>query len=99
MPRNCSIRLDETEFTVPALNIAQLQNVAEIIASDSPSKGSFSILKVAMERATPTADWTALAPTLDEIADAIAAILKMSGLQKPEANPQLTVVPITKSSV
>lgn len=93
MPREIKVTLGETEFTVPALNIAQLQDISEIIAAGVPTTSAgFTILKVAMKRATPAPDWDSLGPTLDEISDAVQTILKLSGLQKPDANPQLTVV-------
>ena len=93
MAREATITLDGTEFVVPALNIAQLQEVAEIINAGNAATSGFSILKIAMRRATPSPDFEILGPTLDEIATAVEKMLKLSGLQKPDSDPQLRVVP------
>ena len=97
MARSVTVQLDGIPFVVPALNIAQLQDVAEAISGTAPAITGFGILKIAMRRATPAPDWDTLAPGLDEIGEAVQAILKMSGLQKPE-NPTLAVVGGTETS-
>jgi hypothetical protein len=87
MARTAKVTLDETEFSVPALNIGQLERVSAVISAGRGSSGAFEILKIALERAAPKPDFEALAPTLDEVAAAVKAVLVLSGLQKPDENP------------
>ena len=87
MAKEAKVTLDGTEFTVPALNIGRLERVSAVISNGAGSNGAFEILKIALEKASPAPDLDTLAPTLDEVAAAVKAILVLSGLQKPDENP------------
>lgn len=87
--RSETITLDGIDFTVPRLNIDQLERVSEAFVTLSPTKVPFAVLRIALERALPTADFTTLAPDLvTEIQPSVLKVLAMSGLQKPDENPQ-----------
>jgi hypothetical protein len=89
--RDIAIVLDGETFRVPALNIGQLELVTE--AFDGPrSKIPFAIVRIALERATPAADLKKIAPTMDEVADAVKVILTAAGLQKSDENPPVLKV-------
>ena len=90
MAKEAKITLDGVEYTVPALNIGQLEEVSE--AFDGPrTKIPFSVVRIALARATPKADFDAMSPTMDEIGSAVQAILETAGLQKSDANPPVTL--------
>ena len=86
MAREAKCTLDGVEYTVPALNIGQLEQVTE--AFDGPrTKIPFAVLRIAMHRASPKIDLANASPSMDELATAVQAILETAGLQKGEANP------------
>ena len=87
MAREAKCTLDGVEYTVPALNIGQLQEVAASIASGAASTGGFEVIKIALRRASPKADLEQIAPTMDEIGAFVKSVLNLSGLQKPDENP------------
>ena len=86
------IGLGGTEYTVPALNLGQLERVSVLAIEGSVGSG-FAMLKIALERALPKPDFEQMAPTIDEVGNAVQAILKLSGLQKPDANPPVAASP------
>lgn len=86
MAKDATIVIDGTSYTIPKLNIGQLEEVAEAF-DGSRTKIPFLILKIAMRRATPKVDFDTLSPSMDEIGDAVQAILQTAGLQKSDANP------------
>lgn len=87
MAREAKVTLDGVDYTVPALNIGQLQEVSAVITGGAAAVGGFDILKIALRRATPKADLETIAPTMDEVGAFVQEVLKLSGLQKPDANP------------
>ena len=94
MPREAKFTLDGVEYTTPALNVGQLELVTEAF-DGSRTKVPFAVLRIAMTRAIPKVDLDTVAPSMDEVATAVQAILETAGLQKGDANPpQLKVVPI-----
>ena len=89
MPKEAKVTLDGTEYTIPALNIGQLEDVSAIFGEAAPSsKSGIAILRIAMQRAEPKPDMEKLAPTFAEVGEVVQAVLKLSGLQQPDANPQ-----------
>lgn len=87
MSKSVKITLGEISFDVPALNIGQLQDVSEVISKATSGAAGFDIIKIALKRADPKPDYETLAPTIDEIGAGVQAVLKLSGLQKPDGNP------------
>lgn len=87
MTRSVKVTLDGIEFEVPAMNVGQLEDVAETTAGATVGNVGLKILRIAMRRSTPKPDFETLAPTVDECGNAVRAIMELSGLQKPDANP------------
>lgn len=87
MSRQLKATLDGSEYTIPALNIDQLESVATIITGPARAAG-LDILKVAMKRATPAPEWETFAPTFDEIGAVVQKVMEMSGLQSSANPPQ-----------
>lgn len=86
MARESKVTLDGVLYTVPALNIGQLEKVTE--AFELPrGKVPYAILRIALERSDPKADLEKLSPTVEEVADAIKDILRVAGLQDKDENP------------
>jgi hypothetical protein len=77
-----TIKFGDTEYSVPKLNIGQLEEVTA--AFDLPAmRRPFAILRIALKRADPkVADPNAIEATNDEIADAVMQILQSSGFGK-----------------
>jgi hypothetical protein len=92
MARDVMVTLDGQNYQVPALNIEQMEDVAEVLQGP-PQKAGFSVLKIAMRRANPKPDFSNMSPTFDEIGNAVKCILELSGLQQPDANPQQETTP------
>lgn len=83
MARTAEITLDGQSYTIPALNVGQLERVLGAAAG-------FDVLRIALERATPplTAEQlNAIEPTMAEVNGAITAIMVLSGMEQPAGPP------------
>src|SRR5690242_4270296 len=94
MPRTATFLLGEVEYTVPALNIDQLERVTELYAAidmvdrKAVSRLPFQIVNIALERCIVPNPVGVVSPSsLDEVRDAMSKIAVLSGLQQPDANP------------
>ena len=75
------IKLGETEYDVPKMNIGQLEEVT--VALDLPAiKRPFAILRIAFARSTPKVDVNSVEATNAQIAAAITEILSAAGFAK-----------------
>lgn len=97
MSRTIVVTLDETEFTIPRLNLDQLERCG-IAASELPqSRSGFAILKIALERATPKqVDPADFSPTPEQIGEAILKVMQLSGMKmggNTGANPPVGEAP------
>lgn len=82
------VTLDETDFTIPALNLDQLERAGIAVTELGAQRAPFAILRIAMERAEPKmVDPEDFAPSPDQIGAAITKIMVLSGLQQPDQNP------------
>lgn len=91
MPREVKVSLGGTDYVVKALNIAQLEEMADLISGPITQTVGIKILMLALKRATPQLseiNMEEFAPELPEIATAVEAILALSGLKKPEDPPK-----------
>lgn len=81
-----TVTLGDTEFTVPPLNIGQLEQVTEALTGP-PVRATFAILRIALTRATPLVAPQTIEATRDQVAAAVDAILKNSGFKaEPKAD-------------
>ncbi len=83
MARTATIKLDDKEYTVHALNVNELQEVFEIIGNGNTSNISgLKVLSIAVRRAEPPIeDFGLLEPTTEELNEAGTTILKLSGIE------------------
>jgi hypothetical protein len=84
MGNSVKVTLAGAEYTVPQLNVGQLEEMTEVVKP-------FDVLRIALRRAEPKlspADINALEATKPEIDAAMAAITDLSGIKKepPEGN-------------
>jgi len=88
MAKSIKVTLGDQEYEIQRLNIAQLEEVQEAFQGP-PVKAPFTVLRVALKRATPKAFLDEIAPDLDQMKNAVEEILKLSGLatEKKDANP------------
>lgn len=87
MSKTASITLGDVAYTVPALNIGQLERVADAMQGPAHRAG-FAVLRIAMERATPAVDIGTVEASADEISKSAKAILEASGFTAPpEGSP------------
>lgn len=94
MPVNVEVKLGETTYTVPRMNIGQIERITELPAG----KMSFGALRIALERAEPkVADFGAIEATSQEVIEAARAVLRMSGMAK-DAEPGESKPPETTPS-
>lgn len=87
--RTTKITLGDTEYTVHAFNVGELETVADILEGP-PRKAGFAILGLALQRAEPaidTAAFAALEIGMDEISLAVPVIMKLAGLEQKSPNP------------
>lgn len=87
MPTIIEATLDGIKFEIKKLNIGQLEEVSDVLKQSAPGKVGLGILRIALQRATPKANFDDLSPTVDEVAKLVGDVLTASGLQKPDANP------------
>jgi hypothetical protein len=87
--RTFKITLGGDTIEVPALNLDQLQGVTGMFKTLPAEAVSFEVIKLALTRVSPAVDLSELAPTLDEVRDAMTEILKSSGIKADP--PQLPV--------
>lgn len=85
--QHITVHLGDHHYTIPALNIGQLEQVTDALLGP-PTKAAFAILKVALQRASPTPDLATLAPQRDQVALAVREILALSGFE-PERKGDL----------
>jgi hypothetical protein len=88
-PKFTVIRLGDENYSVPHLNIDQLERVTGLF--DEKGVGpAFKILRIAMERSTPRVDEVgAIEATPAEVQSAVSNILVLSGMKTPgEAGPK-----------
>jgi len=88
MPKELKTKLDDMEFTIPAMNIAQLQKCAEVMKKGDFS-GGLEILRIIFERANPQPNWETFSPTMDEIGATVRDAMALSGMGKKEDDPQV----------
>jgi hypothetical protein len=87
--RTAVITLDETQYTVHALNISELQEVGAILKEGGENfVVGMKVLQVAMRRAEPKTDPGLIEPKIGELSEATVAILKLSGIETDASNPQ-----------
>ena len=89
--RSAQIVLDGETYTIPALNVGQLERLTE--AFDGPaSRAPYGLLRIAMERAEPHVNGglDTIEPTIDEIGAAFKVIAELSGLT---VNPPAAAAP------
>lgn len=88
MPATATVSLGGTDYVLRRFNIGQLERVTEAISSLAPSKISFMIFRIALERAEPKiADIEAIEASPDEIRAAVETMMAISGLKKEESTP------------
>jgi hypothetical protein len=87
MPKELKLKLDDTEYTFPAMNIGQLQKCADVMKKGDFS-GGLDILKIIFERATPQPNWDTFSPTMEEIGSAVREVLGLSGMGAKADDPQ-----------
>ena len=95
MPKTIDIKLDGTLYAVPKFNMGQHERLVEIFKGDV-ARASFKVLALALERADPKVDDPmALDATLDDVKNAVAAILEFSGYrqEKPDPNAEAPGAP------
>jgi hypothetical protein len=84
-----TVKLGDTEYSVPKLNIGQLREVSRIITGDR-AEVSFEVLGVALRRADPKVDdVNMIEAEVDEIGKAVTDILAFAGFKKEAADPNL----------
>ena len=88
MARTATITLDDKQYVIHALNMKELEEVAEIIGNGNANQFGVGrkILAVAMRRAEPKPeDFDTIEPLAEELSAATSALLQLSGLN---INPQ-----------
>lgn len=94
--KTAKITLGEREYEIRALNIGELERVTELFDEGvDPRKAAFSILRIGMERAVPQPEGgiNAIEATSREIASAVEAIMRISGMEPPKENPTTASAP------
>jgi hypothetical protein len=88
--KTSEITLDGVSYTIHAFNIGELERVTDIVSETSGSgRSSFSILRIAMERAEPKPEnFDAIEASPEEIVAAMQKVLNLAGLGMPTGNPQ-----------
>jgi hypothetical protein len=88
MPKTITLKFGDAEYTVPQLNIGQLEQIAELVNATEETaiarlKQAVGILGVALSRSTPpVGKIQELEASSDDITEAVTSILQMSGLAK-----------------
>lgn len=80
MVRTGEITLGGTVYVVHAFNIGELERVTDVFQGP-PHRVSFTVLRIALERAEPKVDPTTIEATTDEVAAAMMVILELAGLK------------------
>ena len=102
MARTAKITLADTEYTVHAFNIGELERVTDIVSAGgaAPGKVPFAILRIALVRAEPKIeDVDGIEASPEEIATAMAEVLKLAGLREPVKNPTAPAGQETQAAV
>jgi hypothetical protein len=90
MSKTIVVKLGDTEYSVPKLNIGQLREVQKIILNDDRTVVGFAILGVALRRADPKVeDIDTVEADVDDISKAVSEILIFAGLKKDDPTPNL----------
>lgn len=87
MRNRITIRLGAHDYSVPHLNLGEIEEVHEALADEtlSPLKRSYALLAIAFKRAEPElGDVRAVEASPIEVRAAIDSVLKHSGLQATE---------------
>ncbi len=90
MARTATVVLDDKSYTVHAFNIGELEQITEAMSGPSTGKVAFTILALALKRATPSVndeDFRNLEPTSTEIQDAVKIIMQLSGMEEKPSGP------------
>jgi hypothetical protein len=85
--KQLKVTINEVEYTIPALNVGQLESVAEIISGPPSNTAGLYILKVALKRAQPSPDMETFSPSFEQIGKIVQDVLAMSGLEQ-KVDPQ-----------
>lgn len=81
--RTCVVTLDDIDFTIPALNMEQLERASIAAGTKTQTEAGFAVLRIALERAEPkVVDPENFSPTPDQIKAAMDSIMTLSGLVK-----------------
>jgi hypothetical protein len=89
MPKTITVPLGGTDYTIPMLNLGQLEDAA-VVLSGEPARASFGVLRIALSRATPKVeDVAALEIDADELKSAVEQILTLSGLSTKKKVPDI----------
>jgi hypothetical protein len=84
--KHLKVHLGETEYTIPELDIGQLEDVTAVFEGPL-RKVAYSTLAIALQRATPpVADIRALQARHDQVMHAANEILIFSGFKKRDAD-------------
>lgn len=90
MAKTVQITLGGTEYTVPRLNIGELEELTEIVTSTPATKLAFQVLGIALRRAKPSLpeDIKSIETDGHEIKEALSRIMILAGMKDPDsANP------------
>jgi len=89
--RTAKIVLDGDEFTIHAFKIKEIEELMAIFGGgDDGTTLSMKVLRLAMRRAEPSADFDDLEPTLDELGVASKVILELAGIPQNPPGPVAT---------
>lgn len=86
MPVTVQVKLGDVTYTVPRMNIGQLERLTEL--PQGTTKAAFGALRIAFERAEPQVDFDTIEATREEITDAASAILGMSRRETAPGEPR-----------
>lgn len=90
MAKTVKVILGGTEYTVPRLNIGELEELTEIVTSTPAHRLAFHVLGIALRRANPQPpeDIKTIETDGPEIAEALSKIMVLAGMKDPDSeNP------------
>lgn len=89
MAKTVEVALGEQTYSVPILNIGQIEQVYEIMETLPRYKVSHAVLRIAFQRVEPKVNVDAIEPgdeSMEQIMGAAQVILKASGFKEGKSN-------------